>query len=172
MNIKEEWKPVPEWEDYYLVSNFGRCFSIRKNKIKPLESNNCGYLRLQCYDGRRRKKFFVHRLVAALFVPGYQEGCVVDHIDGDKSNNMFTNLEWVSRSENNKRAYDTGLRVGKREKIPCFIEINGKKLYFNSISDAAKSIGLADKRLHHLIKTQNGYIPEIDSHIFKCVPND
>lgn len=172
MNIKEEWKPVPDWEDYYLISNFGRCFSIRKNKIKPSDVNNYGYLRLRCYDGKRKAKLFVHRLVAKLFVPGYQEGYVVDHIDGDKSNNMFTNLEWVSHSENTKRAYKTGLRIGKYEKIPCFIEINGRKIYFNTLADAARSIGLTPKRINHLIKTNNGYIPEIDAHIFKCVPND
>lgn len=172
MKIDEEWKPVPDWENYYLVSNFGRCFSIRKNKIKPLDVNNYGYSRIQCYDGERRAKIFVHRLVAKLFVPGYQEGYVVDHIDGDKSNNMFTNLEWVSHSENTKRAYKTGLRIGKYGKVPCFIEINGKRLYFDSLVNASKSIGLSPKRIHHLLSRNDGYIPEIDAHIFKCVPND
>lgn len=171
MKIEEIWKPIPDWENLYLVSNFGRCFSIRKNKIKPLDINNCGYSRLACYDGVRRRKFFVHRLVAMLFVSGYKEGLVVDHIDGDKSNNMYTNLEWVTKSENNRRYYEKKPKSSGKKQA-CYLDFNGKKVYFNSITDAGKSIGLSEKRLQHLIKSQGGRIPEIDAYIFKCVPND
>lgn len=58
-----------------------------------------------------KKRYFVHRLVAFYFVPGYQEDLVVNHIDGDKSNNLFTNLEWVTRSENDLHAFALGLRT-------------------------------------------------------------
>lgn len=168
----EIWKDVPEWEGIYKVSNFGRCLSVKKNKIKPLDENNYGYLRLQCYDGKRKKKLFVHKLVAQLFVNGYKEGFVVNHKDGIKSNNMYTNLEWVSRSTNNRHAFIIGAKEAKKRNQPCYIEKEGTKIYFETIINAARSIGLSDKRLHHLIKTQNGYIPEIDAYIRKCVSND
>lgn len=169
---KEVWKDVPEWESFYAVSNYGRVFSKRKNKIKPLDMNNYGYLRLLCYDGHRRKKLFVHRLVAELFVDGYRDGYVVDHIDGDKTNNMASNLEWVSRSENNRRAYNLGLNERKKKDTPCYLQFGDRKVYFETIVSAGRSIGVSDKRLAHLMKTQGGYIPEIDAYIFRCVSND
>lgn len=169
---KEIWKDVPDWEGFYKVSNYGRCFSVKKNKIKPLDRNNYGYLRLQCYDGKRRQKLFVHRLVAMLFVEGYKEGLVVNHKDGIKDNNVYTNLEWVSRSQNTKHAIYNGLRDISSGKQPCYIRKDGLKIYFESIAAASRSIGVGEKRLQHLIKTQGGYIPEIDAFLFKCVSND
>lgn len=170
--MKEIWKDVPNWENKYQVSNFGRAFSKLKNKIKPLDINNYGYARLQCYDGKRREKLFIHQLVGKLFVSGYQEGYVIDHIDGDKSNNIYTNLQWVSRSENSKRAFKNDLKEAKKKDQPCYLFIGENKVYFERITDAAKSIGINEKRLHHLLRTQNGYIPELGIYIFRCVSND
>lgn len=49
-------------------------------------------------------KYYVHRLVASLFCDGYYEGAVVDHIDRNKENNHYTNLRWVSPSENQQNS--------------------------------------------------------------------
>lgn len=172
MKENEIWKDVPEWEGLYKVSNFGRCLSVKKNKIKALAKNNYGYLRLQCYGAKRRAKLFVHQLVAKLFVPGYKEGLVVNHKDGCKQNNMWDNLEWVTRSANCKHAFDTQLKEAKRKNQSCYLEKDGLKVYFETVVAAGKSIGVDEKRLHHLIKTSGGYIPEVDAFIFKCVSND
>lgn len=174
MSINEVQKDVPGWEGMYKVSNFGRCYSVRMNKIKALDVNSYGYPRLQCYDKEtgRKIKLFVHQLVACLFVDGYEEGLVVDHIDGCKSNNMYTNLRQVTRSQNNKLAFEQKLKKRGKYKVPCYLDFNGKKVYFETVCDAARSIGLSDKRLHHCIRTHNGYIPEIDAYIVKCVSND
>lgn len=51
----------------------------------------------------------IHRLVAKYFCDGYAEGLVVNHKDGNKTNNHYTNLEWVTQSENVKHAFSTGL---------------------------------------------------------------
>ena len=170
--MKEIWKDVPGWEDRYQISNLGRVFSKYKNKIKALDINSYCYARLQCYDGKRKTKLFIHKLVGQLFVSGYKEGYVIDHIDGDKSNNIWTNLQWVSRSENCKRAYKLGLKKAEKKDKPCYLLIDGKKVYFNRIVDAARSIGIHEKRLHHLLKTNNGYIPELGIYVFRCESND
>ena len=55
------------------------------------------------------KMVLVHRLVAKAFVPGYFEGAQVNHKDGNKGNNAWWNLEWVTARQNNHHARLTGL---------------------------------------------------------------
>ncbi len=57
----------------------------------------------------KNKSYYVHRIVASIHCGGYAPGLAVDHIDGNKLNNEPSNLEWVSRGENTKRAWVAGL---------------------------------------------------------------
>lgn len=69
-----------------------------------------GYLEVAtCHKGRKVSKFLVHRLVAMAFVPGFAEGLVVNHKNGDKLDNRPGNLEWVTKGENSKHAWASGL---------------------------------------------------------------
>jgi len=172
--LQEQWLPIPNWEDFYEVSNYGRARNRKTKKLKPHDINNYGYCRVQCYNGKIRQKFFVHKLVAQLFLDGFSEDLVVNHKDGDKTNNMYSNLEWVTRSyNNNKHAFVLGLKEGKKINTPCvLVTRDGTSIFFDTIVDCGKSIGICEKRLHHLIKTQNGFIPEINATISKCVSND
>lgn len=126
MELKEEWRPCPEYEDYYKVSNLGRVKSsaifIRHDgnwaeeggyvkKIKPHRQhmNRYGYMAVKlCKLGKCRQRL-VHRLVALAFLPFDDVRGQVNHIDGDKTNNRVDNLEWVTGKENMKHAWETGL---------------------------------------------------------------
>ena len=106
----EEWKDIEGYEGYYKVSNCGRIKNVKTNYILTLSDiNSVGYYRVTLYTPVR-KRFFVHRLVAYHFCDGYAEDLVVNHIDGDKQNNHFENLEWVTRSQNDLHAYKYNLR--------------------------------------------------------------
>ena len=78
----------------------------------PLPGGKPGYVSVgfQMPDKRFKRKY-VHRLVAHAYVPNLRQAPEVNHIDGDKTNNLPSNLEWVTKSENHLHAYKLGLKV-------------------------------------------------------------
>lgn len=123
---EEIWMPCPEFEKHYMISNLGRLRSrevfiphdgmfgddggyTKHIKIKNQTENRYGYLTSKlCKDGNCRR-LTIHRLVAKAFLENPKKLSQVNHIDGNKHNNVVTNLEWISPSGNIKHAYATGL---------------------------------------------------------------
>lgn len=107
------WKDVVGYEDRFCVSSCGRIYSkLTKNEL-VLGMSKTGYKTLSTRIGGRKgvcKCFRIHRLVADAFVEKTREDRVfVNHIDGNKLNNNYDNLEWCTISENNLHARLTGL---------------------------------------------------------------
>jgi len=104
-------KKILYFEDYY-ISNYGKVFSYKKNKLKQLKPyyDKDGYLIVNLMQNNNRKAFKVHRLVAIYFINNINNLPQVNHIDGNKENNKYQNLEWCNSSQNNKHAYDSGLK--------------------------------------------------------------
>ena len=110
---KEIWKRIENYPDYF-VSNFGRIKSYRWGKrtsiLIPMRTPE-GYVAIYFYkDGCKRKSIKIHRLVAKVFIPNPENKRCVNHKDGNKSNNHIENLEWMTKSEDLKHAYKTGLK--------------------------------------------------------------
>ncbi len=117
--IKEIWKDIASMEikDYpkYLIHNDGQVYSKNINHyLKPSITN--GYHRICLSNDNGRRKHQVHILVAQHFCDNPDNKPIVNHKDGDKLNNDYTNLEWVTQSENLRHADSLGLikRVSKR----------------------------------------------------------
>ena len=104
---------IENTKDYYVTPE-GRVFrgnrELRKNK------QNKGYVSatIRYLDGTRKLKL-VHRLVAEAFIGPRPAGMDIDHVDGNRSNNHYTNLEYVTHSENLKRAWVRKLAKEKGE---------------------------------------------------------
>ena len=113
----EQWKDIIGYEGLYQVSNYGR-IKNRKRLLSPYPTQ-FGYFGINLVKCGHKKGFKVHRLVALSFLE-YNEGReFVNHKDGNKINNSVENLEWVTKSENTKHAYDNGLKFSMRgEKHP------------------------------------------------------
>ena len=110
----EIWKDVIGYEKYFMISNEGRLLSKRTNKILKQHINKNGYCGVTTKIGGRNgidKYFRIHRLVAEAFIPNHLNKPVVNHKDGNKTNNHLYNLEWTTNSENTQHAVDTGLIV-------------------------------------------------------------
>ena len=106
----EIWKDIPKYEGLYQVSNKGRVKSYRKPTkfhcpdefvLKNTVSNS-GYAHVTLYDGKSRKKFLVHRLVAEAFIPNPEGLPQINHKDENVLNNEADNLEWCTAKYNNK----------------------------------------------------------------------
>lgn len=100
----EIWKPCPDFETKYMVSNYGRVKSIGVHpscktggiisQCKKKSRN--GYMQLRLYDNGRAKTVEVHTLVAKAFIPNPNNLPCVNHKDENKTNNKVENLEWCT----------------------------------------------------------------------------
>jgi len=104
----EEWKPINGYSGKYLISNLGRIKSLKSNRIRVPELHSDGYLKIKLWKNNKAKNFLIHKLVAKYFINNKTNKTQVSHIDGDKMNNSFTNLEWVTQKDVVNRAWKLG----------------------------------------------------------------
>lgn len=119
--IQEEWKDITNHEGRYLVSDLGRIASLEsrwgKRKepkiLKPRKggSSKFPYYYVALFVGKRKRlEFSVHRIVAKAFCENPEGKLQVNHKDGNPENNIATNLEWVTHTENIRHSLINGLK--------------------------------------------------------------
>ena len=125
----EFWRDVGGFEGIYQVSNLGRVRSldrkvhtyIKKGRILKSFDNGHHYQYLTLSDGTKKRKHYVHILVAKAFIENPNEYEQVNHKDFDKTNNRANNLEWVSREQNREHyrqsAYCRAVEEGRQAKF-------------------------------------------------------
>jgi hypothetical protein len=105
-------KTVPGYKKYFLITESGILVSRRTNKILSQTLNHNGYCTHSSKLGGRNGKEIglrIHRCVAEAFISNPEDRPEVNHIDGVKANNQYTNLEWVTALENVRHARANGL---------------------------------------------------------------
>jgi hypothetical protein len=120
-----------------------------KNGIFLKYGRKNGYYTVGLQINKKKKMFFVHSLVAEFFVAPRRGNLQVNHIDGNKTNNDFRNLEWVTPSQNTKHAYDIGLNVNV---IQATKKANSKQVCDMStgiVYDSAKDAAIC-KRINYV----------------------
>jgi DNA-binding XRE family transcriptional regulator len=133
----ENWKSIKNYEGLYEVSNLGRVRSLKSDKFLIPRLSKKGYHRVGFWKNNKGKDFYIHRLVAIYFIENPNNLEEVNHKDGDKSNNHFSNLEWYSHKENMSHGYKNGLINNRGSKcatsklIECDI-LKIREIYLNS----------------------------------------
>ena len=97
--MTEIWKDIKGYEGLYKISNYGEVWSVRK-RILLKKCETLGYHCVGLTKNKKRKHFKVHRLVANNFVDNPFNKPCVNHLDENKTNNHYSNLEWVTHKEN------------------------------------------------------------------------
>ena len=98
----------------YYVTRDGRVTATKKVEYLKAQLDRGGYFKVLLYLNKKGFGFFIHRLVAELYVPNPNNYTCVNHIDGNKLNNSIENLEWCTMSQNTRHALNTGLFVAAR----------------------------------------------------------
>jgi hypothetical protein len=110
----EFWRNIIGYEGLYQISTLGNVKSLgnefsKKERLLKQKLDRNGYKSISLCKNGQSKYFSIHRLVAIHFLNRKDPSLHVNHRDGIKTNNNLHNLEWVTRSENQKHAYRLGL---------------------------------------------------------------
>ena len=144
----EKWVKINEFPKYE-ISNKGRIRNSN-NKVLKLRVNKKGYAETRLYYGNgKSRNVQIHRIVAEHFVENINNHTIVNHIDGDKTNNDYLNLEWCSLSDNSNHAYYT-LNNGNMRAIKIILLETNEELEFVTVMEASRHLGVSDSYLHML----------------------
>lgn len=163
------WRQIEGYEGYYEVSDDGMVRSVdrfitdstgktrflRGAMMKLSESrgrnNTEGYLVVNLHKNHRSNVIPVHILVANAFIPNTQNKPTVNHKDGNKHNNVVSNLEWSSYAENNTHAIITGLRKPRGVAVEQYTISGEYVATYKSVTEAARATGFSRGGISHCI---------------------
>ena len=149
-----ETKAVKGYESLYEVTENGDIFACERTvksgknykserlyirQEKPARLDKYGYKRVTLCKNGKLKTITIHRIVATAFLEGNSK-LTVNHIDGNKLNNHYSNLEFISSSENVKHAHRIGIvpkgvrKVGTENKKSKLSEVQVKEIRESNLS--------------------------------------
>lgn len=157
----EQWADL-ELPDYgtIRVSDTGKIFSYKAKRELYQRRNSDGYMSIHIHHlDQTEHEYKTHRLVAMAFIPNPENKPEVNHLDGSRDVNLASNLEWVTRPENNRHKFvigndsNVGIR-NPRAKLDDEKVREIRKLYENGMSmyAIAKSLGLGWQTINHVVK--------------------
>lgn len=155
----EIWKNINikgQTFDNYQVSSLGRFKNSKGIIMENYRPHHSGYI----YVRVNYTKYSLHQLVAFTFIENPYLKPYVNHIDGNKTNNSVTNLEWVTASENNQHNHTAGLIKCYTRKVGQYT-LEGELIKeFSSIVQASKqtNINTIKAVLYNKQKTAGGFI--------------
>jgi hypothetical protein len=183
--MTEIWKDIEGYEGYYQVSNLGNIRTldrvVKKSKYgtkllkgKIIKLLYCkGYMNFKICKNGVCKTAITSRMVASAFIPNPENKKEVNHINGDKTDNRMSNLEWCTGKENLTHARMTGLAYSfskedmEKAKLSCknskiVLDIN-TGVFYESATELANLYGF---KMLNLTRMLNGYQKNKTSFIY------
>lgn len=156
-----EFVEIKDYEGYF-VNKKGEVYSTRgirsvDNPLKLKSRLQNGYPSVSIYskdDTKNPNTLYIHRAVAISFIPNSdKEKDCVNHIDGNKENNSISNLEWVTKAENNLHAFQSGLMTNtKYSREQCLEVVDRYHNKGESVMAISKDMGVNYHFVNDLIK--------------------
>lgn len=169
---EEEWADIKGFEGFYQVSNFGRIRSLdrvirysngatAKHKGVIRRASVCEYRMAVLSRNNKICALKISRLVALNFVKNPNDLMVVNHIDGNKLNDHFSNLEWCTYSRNSVHAFEIGLskKVNKTPGVfyesrrglwAAYIYRGDKNIFVGRVSSEGEAAAARSEKLEGL----------------------
>lgn len=158
--MKEIWKSIKNFEGYYEVSNFGKIRSVDRLVSKPThktqkqcifkgkiikQADLSGYKICSLFKNSKGYNIRVHRVVAQAFCKDYFDGCEVHHKDGNRSNNIYSNLICISKIEHLSK-HNNGMKKIKKV-LP-----DGEEIIYDGVRLAAKLNNVSHQSIMQVLK--------------------
>lgn len=132
----EIWKPLRNFPSYNGSSE-GRIMNIKTRRILKMYIGEKGYVQVCLRKNNQQHTVKVHKVIAETFLGDYP-GLVVRHRDLNRSNNHIDNLEWCTRQEAIRDAFERGGRIPPRGTRIRVIETDD---IYDSIAECARRLG-------------------------------
>ena len=173
---------IDRYTDLYYVTEDGQVFSVRSQRFLKPFINKDGYILYRLNPHREHhtdgKSFMSHRLVAMHWIgdPPTRWHTDCHHKDHDRAHNHYSNLEWLTHSENILRSYRETDRVGPKagktfgphspetialmraaKEKAVYAEIDGERKEYGSIQDMLGDLGIYRKAFNRSVNTGTPY---------------
>ena len=148
---KKDWKKYKDTN--YMVSKNGEVYNIKTGIVLKQTPNNSGYIRYTLRINNKNISKQAHTLVIETWKnKEIHSNQVVNHKDGNKTNNNINNLEIVSKSEN---ALHACYKLNKNVKAVIEKKDNNVEIEYPSISEAARRLGITDAAIRYALKNSS-----------------
>lgn len=158
MNVM--WMKIRDFSNYE-VSNTGMVRNIKSGLVLKHKHAGAGYSQVSLGAKNYR---YIHRLVAQHFISNPDNLPYVNHLDGNKSNNSISNLQWCTAKQNSRHAYEVGLlnntacvnpvsghKHHRSKPVVMSSDTNHIQITYENIRKASKETGIDYSTIHGAI---------------------
>jgi len=146
--------------EHYQVNEEGVVQNTKTGRVLKTDLTNVGYKRVTLWSIEQKPvRIAVHRLVAMHFVDNPDEYPMVNHIDGNKLNNHYTNLQWCNCRQNTIHAFKHGLRKDTKKYITLEQAQNMRDLWKKGIprKEIVLLFGIPKHVVDEVLYNRRGY---------------